>query len=148
MQGTVKKGVLFLETWKAKIDLVKVTPHHEEMWNYLYPYFKKNTGEGYYPLPRNLFKKLREHYELYLLPFFKKIGYLERAPYQYAVGEGICYYYKDVLPEQEVLLKAVDYVHNIGVRIMCIKKIRRCLPQKLSPLCYSIMFLPGSLLYS
>jgi hypothetical protein len=64
------------------------------MWNYLYPYFKKNTGEGYYPIPRNLFKKLREHYELYLLPFFKEIGYLERAPYQYASGEGICYYYK------------------------------------------------------
>jgi hypothetical protein len=91
---TFKKAVTAIEVWKLYIDGVISRKQYLEMWDYLYPYFKKNTKEGYYPLPRNLFKKLHEHYENDVLPFLKKIGYLERAPYRYSSDYGICYYYR------------------------------------------------------
>ncbi|GHU09229.1 hypothetical protein FACS1894151_06570 [Spirochaetia bacterium] len=91
---TFKKAVTAIEIWKLYIDGVISRKQYLEMWDYLYPYFKKNTKEGYYPLPRNLFKKLHEHYENDVLPFLKKIGYLERAPYKYSSDYGICYYYR------------------------------------------------------
>jgi hypothetical protein len=62
------------------------------MWNYLYPYFMKNTGEGVLP-------PFTEYLEtsapaLYLLPFLVEIGYLVRSPYRYSSVYGICYYYE------------------------------------------------------
>jgi hypothetical protein len=64
------------------------------MWNYLYPYFTKNTGEGYYPLSRNILKKAYINYERYLLSFLAEAGYLARSPYRYSSVYGICRYYK------------------------------------------------------
>jgi hypothetical protein len=92
---TVKKAVVFLEGWLAYLRDVVVNKRFLEMWDYLYPYFKKNTKDGYYPISRNLFKgKMLEHYERWLLPFFCEIGYLERLPHTYSNIYGICYYYR------------------------------------------------------
>ena len=43
---------------------------------------------------RNTFKKVYDKYEIWLLPFFEEIGYLDRSPYEYSTIFGICYYYK------------------------------------------------------
>jgi len=64
------------------------------MWNYLYPYFTKNTDEGYYPISRNIWKKVYTDYGNWLLPFLQEIGYLIRSPYKYSSVYGICYYYE------------------------------------------------------
>jgi hypothetical protein len=91
---TVKKAILHIENWKHYIESVIRDKRFLEMWNYLYPYFKKNTKEGYFPLSRNILKKIHEHYEDYILPFLSEIGYLERSPYQYSSIYGVCYYYE------------------------------------------------------
>jgi hypothetical protein len=95
-KNTVKKAVLYLENWKNFIDEVKKDRVESEFWNYLYPFFKKNTSEGFYPIPRNLFKKLHEHYELWLLPHLKETGYLEKSPYGYsnAPDKTSCYHWR------------------------------------------------------
>jgi hypothetical protein len=91
---TVKKAVLLIESWKHYIESVVRDKRFLEMWNYLYPYFKKNTKEGYCPLSRNILKKIHEHYEEYILPFLTEIGYLKRASYHYSSVYGVCYYYE------------------------------------------------------
>jgi hypothetical protein len=92
---TIKKAVILIERWRLYLISVINSKRFLEMWNYLYPYFKKNTAEGYFPISRNIFKqKIHEHYEKDVLPFLRKLGYLERAPYKYSSVYGICYYYK------------------------------------------------------
>ncbi|MDR3343957.1 MAG: hypothetical protein LBT14_14475 [Treponema sp.] len=91
---TVKKAVLLVEGWKSYIESVVRDRRFLEMWNYLYPYFKKNTREGYFPLSSNILLKIHGHYEWDVLPFLLEIGYLERAPYHYTSIYGVCYYYK------------------------------------------------------
>jgi hypothetical protein len=94
-RNTLYKSVLVLENWKSYIDFIKTNRQQAEMWNYLYPYFKKNTGEGYYPVPRNFFiKYIHSNYERWLLPYLEDIGYLERSPYGYSAGYGTCYHYR------------------------------------------------------
>jgi hypothetical protein len=91
---TVKKAVFIIENWKRYIDGVVHSNQFLEMWNYLYPFFKKNTKEGYYPLSSDFLKKTHRNYERFLLPFLVEVGYLERSPYQYSSIYGICSYYK------------------------------------------------------
>jgi DNA-binding MarR family transcriptional regulator len=94
-RATVKKAVVFLEGWLAYLRDVIGNKRWLEMWDYLYPYFKKNTKAGYYPIPSTLFRgSMLEHYERWLLPFFLEAGYLERFPHPYSNLYGICYYYR------------------------------------------------------
>jgi hypothetical protein len=91
---TVKKAVIFIERWCAYIGVIVSRKELLEMWNYLYPYFKKNTSEGLIPVSRNLWQKIYHDYGRWLMPFLKKIGYLERSNYRYSKLYGICYYYR------------------------------------------------------
>lgn len=95
-KNTIKKAVMYLESWKSFIDEVKKDRVEAEFWNYLYPFFKKNTSEGFYPIPSNLFLKIHARYDLWLLPHLKETGYLERAPYGYsnAPDKTSCYHWK------------------------------------------------------
>jgi hypothetical protein len=93
-RNTVRKAVLRLENWKNFIDGVKENRQMVEYWNYLYPYFKKNTAEGYYPIPRNLLKEIHGNYGEWLLPFLMEVGYLEKSPYGYSAGNGTCLHYR------------------------------------------------------
>lgn len=93
---TVKKAVIYLENWKSFIDEIKKDRVEAEFWNYLYPFFKKNTSEGFYPIPATLFRKIHTRYLEYLLPHLKEIGYLEKSPYGYsnAPDKTSCYHWK------------------------------------------------------
>jgi len=95
-RNTVKKAVVTLESWKTFIDEVKKDRTEAEFWNYLYPFFKKNTSEGFYPIPQSLFKKIHSRYSEYLLPHLKEVGYLEKSPYGYsnAPDKTSCYHWK------------------------------------------------------
>jgi hypothetical protein len=93
-RGTVRRAVVRIEQWRIYLDEVKASQRFMATWDYLYPFFKKNTGEGYYPLSRNILKKLHSRYHEYLLPFLEQVGYLQRSPYQYSSVYGICYYYR------------------------------------------------------
>jgi hypothetical protein len=91
---TIKKAVTWIERWKLYIESIVGRKEFLEMWNYLYPYFKKNTAEGLTPISRNIFQRIHLNYERWLLPFLKKTGYLERSSYRYSKVYGICYYYR------------------------------------------------------
>jgi hypothetical protein len=91
---TVKRAVVLIERWRLYLAGVIGSKRFLEMWNYLYPYFKKNAAEGYFPISSNVLKKAHKNYERWILPFLRKIGYLERAPYKYSSVYGVCYYYK------------------------------------------------------
>lgn len=93
-RNTVRKAVLRLENWKNYIDGVKENRQMVEYWNYLYPYFKKNTSEGFYPIPQGIFLQIHTHYEWWLLPFLLDVGYLEKSPYGYSAGNGTCLHYR------------------------------------------------------
>lgn len=93
-RNTVRKAVLRLENWKNYIDGVKADRQMVEYWNYLYPYFKKNTAEGFYPIPQGIFLQIHTHYEWWLLPFLLDVGYLEKSPYGYSAGNGTCLHYR------------------------------------------------------
>jgi hypothetical protein len=92
-RATVRRAVIGMEQWRIYLDGVKAGKRFMETWDYLYPYFRKNTGEGYYPLSRNILKKFHSRYNEYLLPFLEQAGYLRRSGYQYSSVYGICYYY-------------------------------------------------------
>jgi|GEM_PF-4487647 hypothetical protein len=93
-RNTVRKAVLRLENWKNFIDGVKENRQMVEYWNYLYPYFKKNTAEGYYPIPAGIWLQVHSNYERWLLPFLMEVGYLEKSPYGYSAGNGTCLHYR------------------------------------------------------
>jgi hypothetical protein len=131
-RGTVKKAVAFLEGWLAYLREVIENKRWLEMWDYLYPYFKKNTKAGYYPVPSTLFRgSMLEHYERWLLPFFLEVGYLERLPHSYSNLYGICYYYRvnsdrfigrDVPPEREQVVPRVSKADERAAQIRAYKQ--------------------------
>ena len=131
-RGTVKKAVVFLEGWLAYLRDVIANKRWLEMWDYLYPYFKKNTKAGYYPIPSTLFRgSMLEHYERWLLPFFLEVGYLERFPHRYSNLYGICYYYRinsdrfigqDVPPEREQAVPRVSKADERAAQIRAYKQ--------------------------
>ncbi len=61
--------------------------------NYLYPYFAKNIKEGYIPVPQSVLRRIDQNYSRHF-DFLISIGFLERAPYKYVPGAGICHYYR------------------------------------------------------
>jgi hypothetical protein len=90
----IKTAVLRIENWKMYLDGIYINREKREYWNYLYPFFSKNMKEGFYPIPRNLWRQLHGNYNEWLLPFLIDVGYLERSPYGYSAGYGTCYHYK------------------------------------------------------
>lgn len=93
-RNTTRKAVVRIENWKAYIDGIKGNRQMIEYWNYLYPYFKKNTAEGFYPIPKSIFLQIHSNYERWLLPFLMEVGYLEKSPYGYSAGNGTCLHYR------------------------------------------------------
>ena len=61
--------------------------------NYLYPYFSKNIKEGYIPVPQSVLRRIDQNYNRHF-DFLLSTGFLERAPYKYVPGAGICHYYR------------------------------------------------------
>lgn len=87
--------------WRGYIDAVKASPAAVASYEYVYPYFRKNTREGYYPLPRSVLKRADWNYDRFM-PFLEAVGFLEPAPYPYVPGAGICRYYR-INPERFVI---------------------------------------------
>ena len=89
----IKRLVTGIVNWTDYISWVMQNPREREAWNYLYPYFKKNMAERYYPLPKSILYRHDTNYSR-ILPFLHACGFLEAAPYPYVPGAGICRYYR------------------------------------------------------
>lgn len=89
----IRELVAGIVNWRGHIDMVKASPTTRASYNYVYPYFLKNTHEGYYPLPNSVLRKADLNYNRFM-PFLESIGFLEPAPYPYVPNAGICRYYR------------------------------------------------------
>jgi hypothetical protein len=59
----MKRAVVLIERRRQYLASVISNKQFLEMWNYLYPYFKKNTAKGYFSISSNVLKKAHENYE-------------------------------------------------------------------------------------
>jgi len=92
-KARIKSLIAGIYCWKEYVNLVANDPVESSLWNYVYPFFRKNTREGYTPLPYTYMQKYDLHYNR-VLPFLEQIGFLERSPYKYVPRAGICNYYR------------------------------------------------------
>ena len=86
----------FLENlfgWLKYHEKIIQNKSHFAMFDYLYPYYRKNMREGYIPLPGSVMSKWNDRYNQ-IVSWLIKIHFLEPAPYPYAPAQGICRYYK------------------------------------------------------
>ncbi len=91
-RASVRRFVLGVLDWKAYIDAVRSNPASLAAWGYVYPYFAKNTREGFYPLPKSLLRTFGAEFRI--LPQLLSVGFLEESPYQYVPRAGISKYYR------------------------------------------------------
>jgi len=69
-------------------------------WNYLYPYYRHNMKNGFYPLPRSILRNSYDRYN-YFMPYLINSGFLIPAPfkafsskYKHFGEIGSCQHYK------------------------------------------------------
>jgi len=69
-------------------------------WNYLYPYYRHNMKNGFYPLPRSILRKLNQRH-IYFMPYLVESGFLLPASfkafsskYKHFGEIGSCQHYK------------------------------------------------------
>ncbi|MBN2325384.1 MAG: hypothetical protein JXQ30_16770 [Spirochaetes bacterium] len=78
--------------WCDWHDWIMTQPKQISYMDFLYPWYRKNRKEGYYPLPQSLLRNANERY-FSLMDWLLDIGFLIEAPYKYAPNKGICKYY-------------------------------------------------------
>ena len=92
-RDTLTRFLTGLYDWMDFIDTVKENPVMMAEWAYLYPYFKKNTKEGYYPIPKAMLRRWAGD-PFKFTRWMEREGFLTRSLYQYQAGAGICLYYR------------------------------------------------------
>ena len=92
-RASVRRLVNGILEWNEFITDIRGDPLEHARCRYLYPYFSKNTREGFTPLPQSVLRRIDANYHRFF-PFLIASGFLEKAPYQYVPGAGICNYYR------------------------------------------------------
>jgi len=93
VEGSCRRLAAGIIVWVDYIAAVRADPRQRGEWNYLYPYFAKNTREGLVPLPRATLRRIDANYSRHL-PYLVGCGFLAPGPYAYVPGAGICRYYR------------------------------------------------------
>lgn len=93
VQQTARGLAAGILEWADYVAAVRADPRERSVWCYLYPYFGKNTREGYVPMPRSVLRRILWNYDRYL-PALVACGFLTPAPYPYVPGAGIARYYR------------------------------------------------------
>lgn len=89
----LKQFIFKLLHWIDFQDEILKDKKQLSLWDYMYPYYRKNRNEGLYPLPFNLMRKWNHRY-FEILDFLLSIGLLENSNYKYNPMFNICKYYK------------------------------------------------------
>jgi hypothetical protein len=90
--NTLKRFVNKILSWSDYQDDVLKHNNQVAIFDYLYPYYRKNRKEGLYPLPYVLLKAWNIRYNE-LLSFLINIGFLKESDYKYSANLNICKYY-------------------------------------------------------
>jgi hypothetical protein len=93
VQRSFRRLAAGILAWDDFVAAVRADPRELALWNYLYPYFVKNTREGYCPLPRSVLRRIDINYSRHLADLVA-CGFLSPSPYPYAPGAGIARYYR------------------------------------------------------
>lgn len=92
-QKPVRRFVAELLYWCSWHDEILKDRGQAALFDYLYPYYRKNRKEGYYPLPFTALRRWSRRYNEFTR-WLREIGFLDPAPYPYVPGVGICRYYQ------------------------------------------------------
>ena len=88
VQSFIEKLIL----WKEWHDRIQTSPEATSLLDSLYPFYRKNRTEGYYPLPSSLLKRWHpKYYEL--VHWLEDVEVLQESPYPYSKSAHICKYY-------------------------------------------------------
>lgn len=104
---TLTRILTGLYNWMDYIDSVLSSPPDRATWAYLYPYFLKNTREGFYPIPKTLFYSFTGN-QVKFKNWLEASGILIKAPYRYSTEAGICLYYRISRPVGAVYTSPVE----------------------------------------
>lgn len=78
--------------WKEWHDRIFTGPEATSLLDSLYPFYRKNRREGFYPLPSSLLKRWHpKYYEL--IHWLEDVEVLQESPYPYSKSAHICKYY-------------------------------------------------------
>jgi hypothetical protein len=88
----IRRFIMAMLKWANWHDEVFADNRQTALFDFLYPYYRKNRREGYYPLPKSVLRKWNGHHEE-LMPWLERIGFLTPAPYGYSSLLGISRYY-------------------------------------------------------
>ena len=91
-ENAIRRFLGELLRWIELQDTIAASVGDLSHADYLYPYYRKNRQEGYYPLPCSLMRKWNDRYNQ-LVDWLCEISFLEPAPYKYVPEKGICKYY-------------------------------------------------------
>jgi len=92
-QKPIELFILRILRWKHLHDEILKDNGQTAFWDYLYPFYRKNRSEGYYPLAAKFLRTANKRYEQ-LLPWLIDVKFIEPAPYRYSPKVGICKYYR------------------------------------------------------
>jgi len=81
-----------LLSWCDWHDSITTDKAQLAVFDWLYPYYRKNRKEGLYPLPYNQLKQWNGHYTE-ILDWLKDINIIKESEYTYSKNRGICKYY-------------------------------------------------------
>ena len=88
----VKQFLESLILWREWHDKILTNPEATSLLDGLYPFYRKNRKEGFYPLPSALLKRWHpKYYEL--IHWLEEIEVLQESPYPYSKSAHICKYY-------------------------------------------------------
>lgn len=71
--------------WLNYQDAIQADPAAMAVWSYLYPYYRHNTRNGWYPFPSSVLNDLNSRY-YNVLPYLIDAGFLTPAPFKYQVA--------------------------------------------------------------
>ena len=91
--NSLKRFVYGLMNWISFHDVILNDKKRLTLWDFMYPYYRKNRKEGLYPIPRSIMLKWNSRY-LELKNFLIEVGFLEESEYKYNPSFNICKYYR------------------------------------------------------
>ena len=97
-KNPIRMFVLTILGWKDWHDAIVQDPAFVAVFDWIYPWYRKNRLAGFYPLPSRVLKQGNARY-YQLLPKLIEIGFLEVSSFSYSPKAHICKYYR-ICPEK------------------------------------------------
>ena len=88
----IRRFLRCLLTWLNWHDSIGRDAARTTWMDSVYPYYRKNRREGFYPLPSSKLRQWNDRYNQ-LMDWLQHVEFLAPAPYPYVPVQGVCKYY-------------------------------------------------------